>query len=164
MSFSCSMKHKFCVILVAFRMSGGTAMPLGITAGNLGSRNQPVRNDVYIPQIQQTKLSQNSNYSETQLMALNIKTTHYFLFLFWIYSFSLISTHYCCLLTVPVNKLVNVSQKCHALWLLTPSERKAISLTVFTFSEQLRWWLQDRYIVNHCILSLKNHFVQFHSF
>lgn len=115
MSFSCSMKHKFCVILVAFRMSGGTAMPLGITAGNLGSRNQPVRNDVYIPQIQQTKLSQNSNYSETQLMALNIKTTHYFLFLFWIYSFSLISTHYCCLLTVPVNKLVNVPQKYHAL-------------------------------------------------
>lgn len=47
MSFSCSMKHKFCVILVAFRMSGGTAMPLGITAGNLGSRNQPVRNDVF---------------------------------------------------------------------------------------------------------------------
>lgn len=52
MSFLCSMNHKFCVILVAFWMSGGTAMPLGITASNLGSRNQAVRNEVYILQNQ----------------------------------------------------------------------------------------------------------------
>lgn len=37
------MKHKFCVIFVAFRMFGGTAMPLGITALDLETKQSGMR-------------------------------------------------------------------------------------------------------------------------